>query len=386
MPDSFVEIEVETDADALFELAVEGMQEEFPGWEPADGDPDTRKLRVMARTAAELAEVAVDVPAEIFDVFGSSVVGVPRLEAVAATATTTWTADDDAGYTIPAGTQVEIPVTGSQRVGFRTVGEVSIPPGETQTDAGEVVIRALIEGIAGNELDANPLLIDALGFVESIELVTTTSGGVEAETPSAYIDRLSKEMELFTRAPILPRDVEIVVRRIAGIARATAIDGFNPADSTTDNERMVTVAVIDEAGQAVAAPVKAAAEALLEATREINFVFHVIDPTYTEVDVDWTFVALEGFDEATVAVNLEAATAGYLSPELWGVGEDPVSWRNVTSIYLNELIAMGDRVTGVDRIVSVEISESGDPTTAANLALDGAAPLPAPGTINATAV
>lgn len=384
----FVSIDLEVDRGQLRDNAFAALAARFPGWSPNDGNLETWLVAACADLAGDMVEAAVDVPAEGFRAFGTKIAGIPSIDATAATAYTTWTAIDSAGYTIPAGTLVQIAATGSLAYGFAVRDEVLIPAGETTTDTGEVVLVATVEGSAPNGLTSDPDLLDALAFISSITLESAVSGGVNAEDPDDYLDRLVEMMRLQSPRPILADDAAILARTVPGVWRATAIDLYNPGDDTYDNERTVTVAVVDEDGEACATPIKDAVAALLEAEREVNFVFHVIDATYSTIKVATTVAALPGFDSAAVEASVEAAVAAYLSPGAWGlsldIGDDPRAWRNVTTLRRNELIALVDRVAGVDYVSALTLAKGAGSLGTSDVTLDGPAALPTPGVITAT--
>lgn len=85
----------------------------------------------------------------------------------------------------------------------------------------------------------------------------------------------------------------------------------------------------------------------------------VADPTITSVAVNATVRALPGYDAGDVRAGVIAALNDYLSPSTW-------EWR--ATVYRNELIALMDRVVGVDRVVALTV-----PST--DIALSGPAPL-----------
>jgi uncharacterized phage protein gp47/JayE len=128
-------------------------------------------------------------------------------------------------------------------------------------------------------------LIDSLGFVQSITLTNPTTGGIDAEEDEDYLNRLSLQLQLLAPRPIVPSDFAAIALDIPGVGRALAIDGYNPADGTTDNERMITIAAVDTLGAAIPADTKQQLASFLEDRREVNFVINIIDPTYTTVDV-----------------------------------------------------------------------------------------------------
>ena len=105
MPDTWISVPIDTDEQALYDDAVATLRALKPGWEPAEGSLDTWILRAAARLASELRDVAADVPAAILRTYGREVFQLPALEPARATVATSWTAIDNAGHTIPAGTQ-----------------------------------------------------------------------------------------------------------------------------------------------------------------------------------------------------------------------------------------------------------------------------------------
>lgn len=376
MPDEgYIEPEIVTDAEDLAARIYAYIEAAVPGWTPAPGNLETILAEAFSSVAADTRDMAVQVPPAIFRTFGAELVGIAPEDAAAATATSTWTMIDTSGYTIPAGTQVEIagPAGG---VAFVTVDDVVVPPGSATTSAGEVVLEAVEEGADANGLSSTPSLIDTLAYVDSIALVGSTSGGVTAETTDDYLDRLSRELRLMTPRPILPADFAVLARRVDGVERAVAIDGLDPTGPTEDNERTVAVAVIDENGNTVSAGVKDDVEELLEAMREVNFVVHVMDPTYTTVDVETTVVALDGYDLGDLQTAIEAAIVEYLDPGNWGrpnyreQDSDP-EWTNATVVRLFEVAEVINRVDGVDYVDDLTLNG-----TSADVTLSGYVALP----------
>jgi hypothetical protein len=472
---SYIEFPITTDPDELSAAAFDELMSSIPGWTPQEGHLEVWLIEVLARMEAETRDVASRVPVSIFRYFGKSLMGIPAVDAARASVNTTWTVVNNAGYTIPAGTVVAYPASGDQQVYFEVTTDVVIESGSTSTSTGEVELMALEPGTEANGLVAGSTwqLVDALAFVSTITSAASTSGGVDAESDEEYLDRLRAELQLLTPRPILPNDFAVLSQRIAGVERATAIDGYIPAvnekqsvtitgsptggtftltysgqttaaiaynanaaavqsalealsnigvgDVTvtggalpgtavvveftgalagtnvsqmtasssltggsspavtiattqggaaaqTNQERAVTVAVADEDGAAVSSPTKQAVDTYLQSLREVNFAVHVIDPTYTAVNVTATLKAKAGFDTAAVDAAATAAVQEYLSPANW-------SWSS--TVRYNELISLLDQVEGVDYVVSLT-------TPSADVTLTGVANLTTASTVNIT--
>ena len=377
----------ENDASIIEQQINEALAEKFEGWSPAEGSPTTWLIKAFARISSTVKDQASVTAAAVFKRFGETIARVPPILAAPATVGSTWTMVDNAGYTIPAGTQVTIAAAGDVVVGFETSEAVTVDPGDT---TASVALRAIEPGEAANGLTADPHLRDALFFVDKVESDGTTANGVDEEEEDAYLNRLTEAMQLFSDSPIVPRDWEIDARADAGVARALCLPGYDAEKEEDEQPLTVTVVPVDEDGLALSA---GAREKLQErqAAKTLSGVLNFVAvPTYTEIDVEVDVTVLAGFDAAAVVAAVEARLTAYLSPANWGLptigASTSVDWENQETVHLNELISEVDRVGGVGRVVTLKLAESGDPLAAADVALAGVAPLTEPGEIEATAV
>jgi hypothetical protein len=230
---SYIDIPIETDPDVLAQEAFDFLQANIAGWVPNDANLETIMVEAYSRMTAEARDVASTVPTEIFRYFGK-LAGIPAQEATFAQGSTDWTMIDSLGYTIPAGTQVGIVLSGDTTVGFETAQATVIPPGTTV--ANNVLIQAVEEGAASSGITGTVSLLDNLAFVSTITLDSPgTTGGVDAEDDDAYLNRLALRLQLLAPRPIIARDFSIFAQDIAGVARAVTLDGYNP------NHNLLTV-------------------------------------------------------------------------------------------------------------------------------------------------
>lgn len=375
---NYISVPFDTDPETLIDDAVAFIQSKVDDWEPADGNLDYWIIQAIASEAAELRDVASAVPDSIFRVFGSQLMGIVPVEEAHATGHTTWTMVDNRGYTIPDGTQVAIRNTAGELIPFLTFTDVVIPPGSTTTAAGGVLIEAVEAGTVGTGL-GGPAgavdLLDALSYVTIIQQTDVTSGGVDEELDEVYLDRLTARLTTMAPRPILPADFSVLARDVPGVFRAVTIDGYNTANSTYNNERMVTVSAIDLAGAAISGPVKTQLQTYLDSLREINFVVNVMDPKRTNIAVTYNVAVLREFSPAQVVADTQAAVANFLSPIYWGAEPslgDMFRWDDTTVVRYNEIISILDRVEGV-RYVSGVLVNGG--TADVNLASPASLPL-----------
>jgi hypothetical protein len=378
----YIALPVTTDADQLAADALGYLAQQQPGWVPREGHLEMWMIRAFARMCAETAQVASQVPLAIFQYFGTKLLGIAPLDGAPAQMTSTWTLTDSLGHTIPAGTVVAYRVSSSQIVLFETVADFPVPAGSAQTDPGAVLLRAVDVGAAANGLPAAALsLVSNLSFVAGVASASTTTGGADAEDQQAYLDRLAQELQLLTPRPILASDFAALARNQPGVARATALDGYNPNNGSFNNERMVTVACIDASGNPLPSDTKSAVAAALEAQREVNFLVYVVDPTYTTVNVSAQVVVEHGANGDAVSAAAAQALHDHLSPQNWG-GPAP-QWINTNVVRQLELAGVLAQVDGVRYVSGISMG-TGSPSNVDTVTLAGAISLPRPGAITVT--
>ena len=472
---AYIDVPITTDPDELTAEALDYLAANIPGWQVKEGHLVAWLIEVLARINAETRDVASRVPRSIFRYFGTTLFDLPPIASASASAPSTWTMRDNAGYDIPQGTVVAIRQAGDRLVFFTVRDAVTVLPGAVVTGPGEVILDAVEPGTAANALAAGAVeLVDALSFVDSIVTTAATAGGVEAESDDAYLARLATELQLMSPRPILPPDFAILARRVAGVHRAVAIDNYQPpadeiqtvtvagatggnftltfgADTTaaiahnadaatvqaalealpsigvgdvvctggplnaeavtvsfsgalaaqnvaqlgpTNNltgggtvvvttekdgraeafnqERMVSVASVDVAGEAIPEATKDAVSAYLESLREQNFVVWTFDPTYTDINVVTQVRTRAGYEKIATRDAVIAVIQSYLDPAKWAGGtETPPVWRDERTVRRLDLIAEIDRVPGVDFVETLTINGG-----VADVVLDGEAALP----------
>jgi hypothetical protein len=380
----YIDLPIETDPQDVLNDFITYIQSLVPGWTPGAGNLDSWLANAIALAAAETRDVASAVPKSIFRYFGATLVNYPPIDDVSATVLTDWTVIDAAGYTIPAGTQVSISKTGDETFAFQTTEDAVIAPGDTTVLGVQVV--AMIPGADSSGVGApggTVDLVDPLAFVSAITQQAATAGGADAEDDDTYLNRLASYLQTIAPRPILPNDFVVFAKAIPGVARVVAIDGYNTADATFNNPRMITLVGIDSSGAALDGTHKSEVQADAEARREVNFVVNMADPTLSNIDVTVQVKALAGFDPGVLQTSIEAAITDYLSPAAWGsVDGDPTQWNNVTTVRYLEMAQVINAVPGVDYITTTggnyDLLISIHPAAGAraDLALAGIAPLP----------
>lgn len=224
---TYIDVPIVTDPDTLAQEAFDYVQAKIAGWVPNDANLETIIIEAISRVTAEARDVASAVPTDVFRAYGK-LVGVEQQIAKKASATSTWTMINNAGYTIPAGTQIGVRVSGDLSIPFETLVDTVIAPGSTT--ATGVVIQAVEAGADASGLPITSVLdiLDTLDFVTGVVLTSDTAGGQDEETIETYLARLVTRLQLLSPRPILPRDFAVLALDITGVARSVAIDGYDP--------------------------------------------------------------------------------------------------------------------------------------------------------------
>lgn len=379
LAEEYIVVETSTDPFDIEDEIYTNMDLTFPGWAPAIGSLSTALIQEFSREIADAKDIASMVQRAIFRWFGATVMGLPPIDDESAGTTVTITVKDNTGWTVQEGTQFSLKADTGESVTFQLDDDAVVPP--LSTSLAGCSITAVDAGTVGNTLTGTMTVQDANDYIVSVVTDDPTEGGLDAETDDEYLARLKAELQLQSPRPILVEDFAVLARRITGVERATAINGYNPGDLSSGNPLMVAIAAHDADGAAVSAGVKTDIEELLEAMREQNFVVNTMDPTFTDVDFDFIIELDEGYTQAEATLNLKAAVNAFCNPLTWGtptagVGEVTNIWNNSTVMRLYDVVNIALNTGGVKRLSSVEIGIHGGATTAADLTLSGVVALP----------
>ena len=130
---------------------------------------------------------------------------------------------------------------------------------------------------------------------------------------------------------------------------------LDPITPDTPVNGYLTLYVSGVSGASLTAASCGAVEADLTDRAVAGLGIVVNNATVVPVNLAVTVTMLSGNTASAVSSNIQAALDAYLHPDYWAWG---------TVIYRNELISLVDRVQGVDRVVSLEITDpSGTYTT-----------------------
>jgi uncharacterized phage protein gp47/JayE len=313
MPD-YIGVPIETDPDVLSEASYDYLQSQVDGWEPAEGNLETILIDTNNRRDAELRDLASRVPTSIFRAYGE-LVGVDPVDGAKATVSVTITTIDNKGYTIVAGTQFGFRTSGDEIVIFEVLADIVVSVGST-TAIGTLI--ALDIGAAASNLGAVGIpmqLVTPLDYVTSAVMLSASSGGADAETDAEYLNHLATRLQTLANRPILAQDFATLARDIAGVARAVAVDNYNPAHNLlTLNEASLETSAADWMNiqdATVARSTTQAADGVaslsMAAIAAGDMAANLVPASYKVVTPGQVCTALASFRAATVGRNCQVA-------------------------------------------------------------------------------
>lgn len=433
---------IDLDTAAIAERIFNRLAERAPGWVAHDSNLEVWLIEEFSAVAAEIRQEAIRVPEAIFQTYGEEVLGIPMTIPLPAVGVSTWTAQDDRGYTIPVNTQITVPRSGDDLIVFETNAEARIPVGSREIEG--VQIRAQVAGANSNGLSGPADVVDPLFWVESIDLPLPTVSGSDGQTLDEYLTELIMLLRVIALRPILPWDFAVLSLRVPGVVRAVAMDGYrlgsgsvaqsdivtqaradllawyrtygrNPelveqrslitnligtmspdaAGGTWGHQRTVTLIVADAYGESLPQATKDVIRFYLEELREVNWRVYVIDADYEVIDVEYECTAFAEQDTDVVEELCTQAIRDFLSPANFRLGTtspaitagevippppqvDGEFTPGRQTLRINDLIGLLDRQRGVDWVNEGTVLMNG---VASDLPLPGPTTLPRPGHI-----
>jgi hypothetical protein len=354
----------DVDAQTLKDRALLDALTKFPDWTPREGTVEVALIEAFAVVVDELAFAVNRVPGAVLEVL-LRLYGLNRDTGAPSTSSVTFTLSDTVGHTIPAGTRLLLDVgVEEEPVELVTDVALTIPAGTTSPTQRTVTVTARGDTSAGTGITAGtPLeMLDAVPYVDAVTLAGPIIGGRDPEDGAAFLTRGSTMLTRLVSTLVTPAHFTAAAIEEAYVARAFTVDRYDPAQNPpTNRDGHVTVVAAGPAGVPLSAANKALLDAKLEAGALSILDVHLADPTISTVTVQTTITLTAGATAATVQAAAVAALDAYL---------DPASWPFAAAVYINELIALVDRVPGVDRVTALTVNGSGGTVT-----LPGAGPL-----------
>jgi hypothetical protein len=374
-----------TDATTLYQNAVDYLTSYMPaGFKLAAGSQLSLAFEAWAIQAAQQNDVVQQKLDSDFRYFGS-LVNLPPIDAVPATATATFTVQDAAGYEISGSTVIAFVDGNGVSQGFDLTAPLAVAPGSTTASAVVVAENAgaAQDGLGGG----SAILIQADSWVTAATM-TVATGGIDAELDANFLNRLTETLGLLTPIPVLGTNFAVLARSIAGIYRACGVNLLKPgppydtAAENDDAEDNVTVAVADINGQPVGNTILAAANAYFATLREQNFKVWVVNAQYQQVDVTAMQVySWPGWDPTALSATVEAAIADLvLSPATASTDASGLAarWANDPVVHASDIVAAAiNSSPGVRNVSSPTFGIHGGTMGTADVTLGAGSAIPA---------
>jgi hypothetical protein len=198
----YIDVKIETEPVELAADAFNYLEAKVPGWLPSPGNLEAWLIESLAQIAGELRVLVGLVPEEIFMYYGSSIMGLPPYQAVPATAVSRWTAKDDAGYDVFAGTVVGLhPPASSDVWAFEVVEDFHI--GVTEDGGGTDPPPEVIPGASATLTTQGPAANDDLTY-------TAPEGAAGNQTTVTYVKPNSQNATL--RCNVTGQDIVVTLK------------------------------------------------------------------------------------------------------------------------------------------------------------------------------
>lgn len=345
------------DPQATFDAMLAAVQGKLPTWEARNGALETVLLEAWATGAADVIYSLNRLPGRIEEDI-LALYDVPRFAGAPATGTAIITWDTSRTATVEAGLRFAVPDTDIV---------LEVTTSTTGTGASlNVPITATANGAAANSVasGAGLDLVDSIPFAVSVALSGTLSGGADPETDSAYLSRAATRLARVTSSLVIPSHFVAYALENPAVKRAKAYDLWDGTGANTSSDLgYVTIAVYGNGGQVLEAT-RDTIEAEM-AERSAAMITPVVIPaTISTKNIASTVKALAGYDTTAVQAACVAAIRAYVNPATW-------VWD--ASLVDTEIVALLDKVPGVDYVVSGTTTPSGTSTitTPAGLATAG---------------
>lgn len=289
-----------------------------------------------------------------------------------ASATLVRTAADAAvgARTVTAGTQFNLLGTTGEPVPFELVTDVTFAAADA-SEACELI--AVQGGTGGNGLSTVIGPATTVTWFQSLTATGSTSGGEDAETDEAFLDRGADTRPGRAFTIVLPDDLARFLRNQSGVDRVQVINNYDADTSTAGVGGHMTAIPIDADGAALSGGTMTALEAAAQEITNLNGTIHVIAPTDTMIAVVFAGVAETGFDASDVETRAEAAVLDFLDRSAWGLPKsgDVRDWLDVRTVRYQDVITVLNNVQGFDYYTSLTINAG-----TADVAMTGPGALP----------
>ena len=337
--------------DELYDAALDYARVAIPEWTPRAGTIEDALLQAAAGVSGELLAALNRVPSSVFEAL-LKLFGIERQTGTAATAEVRINLIDDLGHTIPAGTRfgwLDPNETEQTLYVFETTELITVAAPDDYVDV--TLSGILLQQYPNLETGTVLRLLSGISFIEDAELLQDLEIGSIGETDAEYFTRAAAALNSYTQSLVLPDQFEsYVLSNYSNVYRAKAYNLLDPADpeiaTFAETPGYLTIYASGVDGASLTTESASAIVEDLQSKSVGGLVINVDPPTLVNINVTATVLVKVGYVGTTVVSNTETAISEYLGPNSWSWGE---------TIYYNEMVALLDRVDGVERVVSLSL-------------------------------
>lgn len=270
-----------------------------------EAHPVTAMLEAVAMAVADMNYRTSERADSFFDEFGEEIVGLARKRDAFATLTVNVTAVEPSNLaSVPIGTVFE-----AAGVRFELL--------EGGQRTGSWTLVALVPGLEGNGLSPTRLVAVDKPWTITCTTPSPSEGGLLAEEPGAYRDRLADSLTRMVSTAVTADDFARIALGVPGVAEAVALNRKKPDNLAADSLGHITIVLAGPDGRGVSDQVKTEVRQRVDAIRALALAVHLADPTVVNVRVRMWARRKAGYDARAASDAVKAAVVQVLKPGVW---------------------------------------------------------------------
>lgn len=332
------------DPQAVFDSMLALAESRLPTWEPRNGALETVIMEACAVGVADTIYAANRVLGALVEAV-INIYGVQRFEGAEATGTVR--------MSLAGGTLVRVE-TGTQfRLESVDAMLLATEPVETTGTTLDVPVASLDTGGYLNDVPAGALVDPLIGVPSLVGCVlhTALSGGVDAESDLAFLNRAAARFARVTSSLVLPAHFTAFALEQPWVRRTNTVDLWNPdAGSGVPGDHPGHVGVyVYGVGAALDASQLAELQASMSAQAASILDVHVKHAVPVSMPVSVQVTPAAGFDQAELSAAIADALASVWSWQSSGFGAD---------VDPLDVQAVVENVPGVDAVTALSAPAS----------------------------
>lgn len=343
----------------LVTSAVATLQARFPEWTPSLTNIEMALMEALAVEVSEAIYIMNTIPSNIVEML-LTLFGATRGQGTVPSVSIIFTMSDTAGYIIPAGTEVSIPIGLPDNLSFFINTALTITAG---TMTGTVTATAIIPTITANGVVSGTScqLLIGLPNVTTVATASIISGGSDPETTDTWLTRGVQVLQRLSNTLVTPAHFASYALSQSYVSRANALDNFNVALGTGnpgDHPGHISI-IVYGAGAVVSSGNKTALLTAMQSSAMSLLGIHLADPTITTVNVTCSVKAISSTTLAQAQSDVVAALTAFLNTATW-------SWSG--TVRYNDLVKVISNVPTVAYLISLT-TPNADIVVGANVVL-----------------